>query len=366
MTLPPSSTSSSFRRFLLPGFAFKAVVIGGGYATGRELVEFFFPAGPRGGLFGLLFTAALWSLVCTCTFLFAREAGSRDYRSFFHALLGRFWFLFEGAYLALMVLILSVFGAAAGEIFRSAFGLPALAGTAGLAICIALVATFGNESVERLFKYVSFFLYATYALFVVLVLARFGGEVAGALALDVSPDGWLRGGLTYAGYNLVGAVVILPVTRHLTSRRDAVVAGMLCGPLAALPALLFFLCMLAFYPAIGEASLPSDAMLTRLGLPLFHILFQLMIFAALLESGTGLVHAFNERVAAACTTFPGWMRLAASSALLVLSIFLAVRIGLVELIASGYSASAYLFLAIYVVPLLAVMLWRSVRGTGRT
>ena len=31
--------SSRFQRFLLPGFAFKAVVIGGGYATGRELAE---------------------------------------------------------------------------------------------------------------------------------------------------------------------------------------------------------------------------------------------------------------------------------------------------------------------------------------
>ena len=42
--------SSRFQRFLLPGFAFKAVVIGGGYATGRELAEFFLPSGPWGGI----------------------------------------------------------------------------------------------------------------------------------------------------------------------------------------------------------------------------------------------------------------------------------------------------------------------------
>jgi len=42
--------SSRFQRFLLPGFAFKAVVIGGGYATGRELAEFFLPSGPWGGV----------------------------------------------------------------------------------------------------------------------------------------------------------------------------------------------------------------------------------------------------------------------------------------------------------------------------
>ena len=46
--------ASWFQRFLLPGFAFKAVVIGGGYATGRELAEFFLGSGPQGGLMGMV------------------------------------------------------------------------------------------------------------------------------------------------------------------------------------------------------------------------------------------------------------------------------------------------------------------------
>ena len=35
-----------FQTYLRPRFVFEAAVIGGGYATGRELVEFFLPAGP--------------------------------------------------------------------------------------------------------------------------------------------------------------------------------------------------------------------------------------------------------------------------------------------------------------------------------
>ena len=46
----PAPPSTWFQRFLLPGLAFKAVVIGGGYATGRELAEFFMPSGPWGGM----------------------------------------------------------------------------------------------------------------------------------------------------------------------------------------------------------------------------------------------------------------------------------------------------------------------------
>ena len=36
-----ANSNSRFKRWLLPGLGVKAVVIGGGYATGRELAEFF-------------------------------------------------------------------------------------------------------------------------------------------------------------------------------------------------------------------------------------------------------------------------------------------------------------------------------------
>ncbi len=101
--------SSWFQRFLLPGFAFKAVVIGGGYATGRELAEFFLPSGPWGGLAAMVLAMVIWSGICALTFAFARHVGAYDYRAFFQALLGRFWVLFEIAYVAFVVLILSVF-----------------------------------------------------------------------------------------------------------------------------------------------------------------------------------------------------------------------------------------------------------------
>ena len=86
--------SSWFQRFLLPGFAFKAVVIGGGYATGRELAEFFLPSGPWGGLAGMVLAMLAWSLICAVTFAFAHAARAYDYRTFFEHLLGPAWIVF--------------------------------------------------------------------------------------------------------------------------------------------------------------------------------------------------------------------------------------------------------------------------------
>jgi uncharacterized membrane protein YkvI len=358
---------SFFKRFLLPGFAFKAVVIGGGYATGRELVEFFIPAGPRGGLLGMLLAMVIWSAVCVTTFLFARMTQSQDYRSFFKNLLGPVWPVFEVCYLLFVILILSVFAAAAGAIAQAVFGFPAIAGTLALMVAIAFFATYGNESVERLFKYVSIFLYATYAVFVVLALTHFGDRTLAALAEPTPMHGWALGGLTYAGYNIIGAVVILPVVRHMTSNKDAVIAGLLGGPLAMIPAFLFFICMIAYYKEVGGQTLPSDFLLEKLNLPAFRYIFQLMIFAALLESGTGSVHAINERIAHAYHSRKGkalanWARLVIALVVLTVSMFMADRFGLVTLIAKGYRLLAWVFLAVYVLPLMTYGVWRLRKG----
>lgn len=363
MTAPSVTGPSWFQRFLLPGFAFKAVVIGGGYATGRELAEFFLPSGPWGGLMAMGLATLIWSAVCAVTFLFARATGSEDYRTFFKHLLGPFWLAFEAAYVALLVLILAVIGAAAGAIGAALFGAPDLAGALALTLAVGGVVTFGTASVERLFKYASIFLYGVYALFAVLALTAFGDRIAAGFAAAEPNDGWVLGGVTYAGYNIVAAVVILPVLRHLTSGRDAVIAGVLAGPLAMIPAALFFTCMIAYQAQIGAETLPSDFLLQRMNAPAFHVAFQLMIFVALLETGTGAVHAINERIAGLWerrrgAEFPGGWRLAVAAALLVGSIFIAERVGLVALIARGYGVLAWAILAVYVAPLMTWGVWR--------
>ncbi|MFL6723510.1 MAG: hypothetical protein ACJ8E7_05150 [Sphingomicrobium sp.] len=355
--------SSRFQRFLLPGLAFKAVVIGGGYATGRELAEFFLPSGAWGGLAAMGLSTVIFSLACMVTFLFARQVGARDYVTFFKQLLGPGWVLFEGAYILFIILILAVYGAAAGAIGAAVFGVSEIWGTLTLALSIIGIVTFGNTSVERMFAYVSYLLYAVYALFVLLAFSRFGEQIQAAFATDTTVGSWVAGGTIYAGYNLIGAVVVLPVVRHLTSSRDAVIAGLLAGPLAMIPAALFFTCMVAFLPDIAGATLPSDFMLQRLDLPLFHLLFQLMIFSALLESGASSVHAINERIAKALRVRRGIelghrARLAIALALLVGCMFLADRFGLVALIANGYRALAYILLAIFVLPLMTLGVWR--------
>src|SRR5690606_37628394 len=138
-----------------------------GYATGRELAAFFLPAGPQGGIYGILLSTVIWSVVCSVTFLFALKTRSLDYKTFFQNLLGPFWPVYEVAYILALIVIVAVFAAAAGAVGSAILGWPPIVGALALMALIAVAAAWGNESVERLFKYVSVLLYGTYAAFVV-------------------------------------------------------------------------------------------------------------------------------------------------------------------------------------------------------
>ena len=109
-------------------------------------------------------------------------------------------------------------------------------------------------------------------------------------------DGWVLGGVTYASYNIVAAIVILPVLRHLRERSR-------CGHCRAhrrAPGHDSGGDVLRLHDGLLPADRRRDAAIrlpaAALELPWFRFLFQLMIFAALLESGTGAVHAINERI----------------------------------------------------------------------
>lgn len=357
-----------FRRYLLPALALKGVIIGGGYATGRELVEYFLSQGPAGALLAMGVAAVMWSIVAALTFALAFHLQAFDYRTFIDRLLGPAAIVFELCFIAFCILLLAVFGAAAGEVVASLFPAPLWVGTVLLAITIALVAGAGEAAVETMFKVVSGFLYAVYALFLVLSLSRFGEPIGETLAAGgISPD-WPVSGITYGIYNIVAAVMILPLLGHFTSRRNAAVAGIIAGPMAMLPALAFLVAMMAFYPDILGATLPSDYILQRLDSPAFRFAFQIMVLGALLESGVSVIHALNERALHVhakrhpASEAPRWLRPALTVAVLGGCMFAATAIGLVDLIASGYRLMALVFLFTFVIPLLTIGVLR-LRGS---
>lgn len=349
--------SRFFRTYLIPGLVFQSLITGGGYGTGRELVEFFLRYGPLGGLLAMALAISIWSVVCAVTFELARATASFDYRAFTQQLLGRGWGLYELCYLTMTTLILAVMAAATGSILNEVFDLPYVAGALGMVLCVGFFVFKGTPAVERFLSAWSFVLYANYILFLAWCLARFGGEIgANLVAAEVRP-GWLVGGIKYGANNIGVLPAMLFVARHFATRKEALSAGLLAGPLGISPGLLFYLAMLGQYPAILDQTVPSDYLLAILGSRAFRIMFQIALLGSIIDTGTAMIHAVNERINGRLIergrTMPPFLRPSLAVLLLLVASGLS-RFGLIDLIARGYGTIAWGFLLLFVVPVLTI------------
>ena len=352
-----------FRRYLLPGFVFESAVIAGGYATGRELVEFFLPAGPWGGLLGMVVSMLVWSAVLMVSFELARVARAYDYRSFFKLLLGRGWFLFEIAYFLLVVIIMAVMGAAAGEITHDLFGLPKLVGSLSMIAATGLVLFYSTTTIEKFLTLSVAYLYLVYIVFVIWSFVAFGDRIEANFAAVPVGDNWFKAGITYAGYNVATIPAVLFCIRHLTRRREALVAGALAGPLGMLPGVLFYIAMMGYYSEISAEALPSAFLLAKLEAPWFEWAFQIAVLLTLVDTGVAILHAINERVASVYQErqlpMPRILRPALAVMVMIVSVYAASAIGLIDLIAKGYGLLTYAFIVLLIIPVLTVGIFRA-------
>jgi uncharacterized membrane protein YkvI len=356
-----------YQRYLLPGLLFQAIIIGGGYATGRELIEFFMGAGPIGGLLGMAVATVIWSAVLAVSFELVRLTQSYDYKSFFTHLLGPAWFLYEIAYLMLLVLVISVVAAAGGEFLAEAYDLPRIAGTLGLIGAVAALVFLHGEMIEKVLAGAAIALFVVYIWLIGWSLLVFGPAIEHNFASVPVGSGWFLSGVTYSAYNVACIPAVFFGLRHIKRRREAIGAGLLGGPLAMLPGVLFFIAMMAFYPEIGKQAVPSNFLMNHLdrispNALWLHGLFEFSLLWTLVATGVGLLHAFNERIAHAYERrqrqLPRALRPLISLTIMVIAVYAAGAVGLVDLIAKGYGWLTWAFIAILVVPVLTVGVWQ--------
>lgn len=355
-----------FKKYLLPGFVFQSATIGGAYGTGAELKEFFMPFGTMGGLMAMLVSTLLFSVLLAIAYEISRRARAYDYLSFSRSLLGKAAPIYEVLYILVMLLILSVVGAAAGTIAQDTFGVPDYSGTIIIMVAIGILVFYGTETIEKFFAAWSLVLYAAYMIFLGWNLSQNGGEIAHAFGEATVNEGWALSGLKYAGYNVALLPVLLFSIRNLESRKETIWAGLFAGPIVMIPAILFFFAMIGHYDELMAPDMkevPVTYLLAQLeGAGFFRYLFPIVLFGTFIETGTAMIHGVNERVAHFYTDkgkeMPQQLRPILAIAILFTAIVLANMLGLINLIGQGYGTITYGFIAILVIPLLTLGLMR--------
>lgn len=358
--------SSFFKKYLLPGFVFQSVVIAGGYGTGREIVEYFLNYGPLGGLLGmLLITTLMWSVMLAVTFEFSRLFRAYDYRTFFMKLLGRYWFIFEILYLIALLLVLAVIGSAAGVLLRDNFGLPYLVGVMIMLLLIGFLTFKGSGLIEKFLSGWSIVLYIIYGAFLIAALVKFAPQIQKNLASAAVLPGWALGGFKYALYNMAIIPAVLFCLSHIETRKEAIWAGFMGGIIGILPGFLFYIATLSHYPAVLPQEVPAVFVLHKIGFPLLLIVFQIVLFGTLIETGTGFIHAVNERIQSSLRArrkeMPRQMRPLVALVLLGCGLGIST-FGLIILIAKGYGALSWGVFMVFIIPLMTLGLYKIIKN----
>jgi uncharacterized membrane protein YkvI len=124
-------------------------------------------------------------------FELSRLTQAYDYRTFCKQLLGRAWVIYEILFVALVLLILAVLGAASGELVSTHFGVPPVVGTITLMALIGLLVFWGTSVIEKALAGWSFLLYAVYAVLIFAYLSKFGHKLPAILAADDMSGPWV-------------------------------------------------------------------------------------------------------------------------------------------------------------------------------
>lgn len=344
-----------FHVYIVPAAVFISVVMGGGYGTGREVVEFFTRYGLLGGLFGTIVAAGVFALVLACTYEFARVFQVYDYRSFFRRLIGPFWVCFEILYLLLFLLVLGVVSSAAGNMLEQKFAVPSYFGMAGVLVLVVALVYFGREAVEKVLTLWSIGMYAVFGYYFSEILNNGNVDVLQAVSHGAIEPGWLKGGVLYAMYNLAIAPVLLFSTRAIQTRREALLAGFITGVVVMVPAVLFHISYAAGYPEVLEQPVPNYWMMSQHASALLLGVLLVALLGTLVETGAGLVQGLIERIETVIK--PGEddaLSQPARAAIAVVTLVLGGllgSLGIVALVAKGYSALSVGFAVIYIIPI---------------
>ncbi len=350
----------------MPGLVFQSVTIAGGYGTGRELVEFFLNYGPLGGLLGMfLVTTVMWSVILAISFEFSRKFKSYDYRTFFKKLLGPFWSLFEIIYAVQIFLVLAVIGSAAGVILRDNFGVPYMTGVTIMLAAVGFLTFKGKGLIENFLSVWSIVLYLVYAAFFVVALVKFGPLIQKNFASGIILPNWALGGFKYALYNLGTVPAVLFCLNHIESRKEAVTAGILGGFIGIIPGALFFVSVIGHYPEVLPEEIPAVFLLQKAGVPFLLIVFQIVLFGTLIETGTGFIHSVNERIRSTLQAkgkeLMRWQRPLVAVIMLLIAMGIS-SFGLINLIAKGYGSAAWGFLIAYIIPIMTFGIYKLIKS----
>lgn len=327
--------------------AFIGVIVGAGFASGQEILQYFTSFGYMGILAAIVSTILFAFLGMSLT-----KIGSRlqtlSHKDAIYTISGRYLGIVVDA-----ILVFTLFGvgvvmvAGAGSSLNQQFGLPVFVGSLLLIILLMMAMTLKVDKVIAVIGSITPFLLVAIvgiAIYSIFTMDMSFSELNPiALEQEKSFPNWFVSGVNYASFNIaVGAGMAIVMGGAEENERVAALGGLLGGIGIGVLIMLAHLAIFSKVDIIAAYDLPLLSLVNEIS-PILGFLMSIILFGMIFNTGLGMFYGFVARFFKPETkTF-----FIASGVTLIIGFVLSF-VGFTDLVSKVYSTIGYMGLFLIV------------------
>jgi uncharacterized membrane protein YkvI len=298
----PTIENASIRRILTYAGAIVAFLIGSGFATGQEILQYFTSYG-YWGVFGTgILVLALMTYVSVEFFAVGQAKKFKRPSLIFHYYCGKYLGTFFDFFSILFVFLsFAVMVSGAGAVFEEHYGLSKYIGGIGLAIVVGITVWFGLKSlVDVIGKIGPLIVVIAIALGILGIVRDPGGIAEGndllsGLELTQASTNWFMSGLSYVGFCMLWlAAFLTALGKTARSRKEAASGGLVGAAVFSVACIIVGLGLLANISRVNGTEIPM-LVLANDWSPLLGAGISVMILAGIYTTAVPLLWTVSSR-----------------------------------------------------------------------
>ncbi|WP_321330152.1 YkvI family membrane protein [Alcaligenes faecalis] len=332
---------SNIKNILGIAMAFVGVVVGAGFASGQEILQFFSSFG-YWGLLGGVVSGLCFTILGMAVGELSQVSVSHSFKEGLYLICGpRLGVVVDIMITFFMYAIAVVMFAGGGSLMEQQWGVPAQYGSIAVMLITVLIVFLRVDRVMAFIGSVTPFLVL---MMIFLCIYSWNTRDLPLEKLDViahtKPQGaghWLVGSLLYVSYNMVvGAPFLMIAGAQATSRRNALLGGLVGGLLLGFLIVLISAGVFGRIDTIGSAALPMLMLATEQS-KLLGTIMSVVIFAMILTTSVGVLYSFSARIFT-----PNTLKFNIGTAIAGVLGLVGAKIGFINLVGTVYPFFGYL------------------------
>ncbi|WP_341301488.1 hypothetical protein MHB44_02715 [Lysinibacillus sp. FSL H8-0500] len=329
------------------GGAFVGLIVGAGFASGQEIMQYFTSFGLYSMIGAIVATVAFAFLGMSLAQL-GTDLQTVSHKEVIYHIGGRYFGIILDIVITFFLFgVAVVMFAGSGSTFHQMFGINPMVGSIFMVVITILTLLLNVNNIINLIAMVTPYLMGI--IFIILIYSIFTMDLsiteqnALAKAQPSASSNWLMGALLYVSYNIAaGAAMLIVMGGTVKDRKIAGRGGLLGGLMLGILIVLINAAMLAKINVVDGVAMPTLELAKQIH-PIVGVLMSIALLGMMYNTAVGMFYAFTVRFIA-----PDHKYFKVGIIVIGLLGFAASLVGFTTLVGKVYSTMGYLGFALIV------------------